>query len=507
MNRWALAAASAAQRTRELFEVIHSDSGREGTPGAGVRVKGATVLNRLVACSNRIIIRLRDTVGTYHTVAKGFSVDSLRTIGGNAGPIKGSPLCRAQLCLIRLGPPAEGPWLPDGVAEREAVQHQLDRILGHPLFKHSKRYPNLFRYVVEHTLSGGGHLKERTLGVEVFGRDPGYDTNEDPVVRVTAGEIRKRIAQYYHEGGHEFELRIDLPPGSYAPEFHLPAERSATEVNLVVNPPVPRPSTPTSVLPVRRLTLVYSLLATIVLAVLAAVAWVRPSAEDRLLNDFWGPVLASSGSALICVGEPNSLRPSLPQVEEPTIADYIYGADQIAFSDAVALFHLAELLGSRGKASRIQAASRTTLTDLRQGPVVLVSGFDNEWTIRIAQSLRYRFGTTPDHRIAWIDDSANSSHRDWAVNFSERYSQLTQDYAMVARFSDPTSGQPVVIAAGLGENGTIAAGEFLTDPRQMEAATKHAPSDWRRKNIEVVIATQVIDGKSGPPRVLAAYFW
>ena len=42
-------------------------------------------------------------------------------------------------------------------------------------------------------------MKERTLGVEVFGRPPDYDTNADPVVRVTAAEIRKKIAQFYHE--------------------------------------------------------------------------------------------------------------------------------------------------------------------------------------------------------------------------------------------------------------------------------------------------------------------
>src|SRR5258708_29614357 len=86
----------------------------------------------------------------------------------------------------------------------------------------------MVRYVGEHALSGdSGKLKGRTLGVEVFARDPHYDTNLDPVVRTTAGEIRKRIAQYYHEPGHEGEIRIDLPAGSYLPEFHLSAKSPA----------------------------------------------------------------------------------------------------------------------------------------------------------------------------------------------------------------------------------------------------------------------------------------
>lgn len=102
----------------------------------------------------------------------------------------------------------------------KAVSEQLERILASPLFKQSKRYSPFLRYVVEKTLAGEADtLKERTLGVEIFGRPPNYDSSNDPVVRVTAGEVRKRIAQYYHDSEHKGELRIELSPGSYVPEF------------------------------------------------------------------------------------------------------------------------------------------------------------------------------------------------------------------------------------------------------------------------------------------------
>ena len=91
--------------------------------------------------------------------------------------------------------------------------------------------PSLLRYVVNETLEGrGSHLKERALGVEVFSRDPDYDTNADPVVRTSACEVRKRIAQYYHEPGHEDEIRIDLPAGSYVPEFRFAAIKARPAV-------------------------------------------------------------------------------------------------------------------------------------------------------------------------------------------------------------------------------------------------------------------------------------
>src|ERR1700760_1953669 len=89
---------------------------------------------------------------------------------------------------------------------------QLERVVSSKHFRNSKRYPSLLRFVVEQTLAGKTEeLKERTLGIHVFGRPSDYDTNDDPIVRVTAGEIRKRLAQYYQEAGHEEELRIDLP--------------------------------------------------------------------------------------------------------------------------------------------------------------------------------------------------------------------------------------------------------------------------------------------------------
>jgi hypothetical protein len=106
---------------------------------------------------------------------------------------------------------------------RQAAVEQLARILDSPQFRSSKRCSAFLRYVVEQAADKHfDSLKERTVGVAVFDRDPDYDTNQDPVVRGTAGEVRKRLAQYYLEPAHEREFRISLPPGSYVPEVHPP---------------------------------------------------------------------------------------------------------------------------------------------------------------------------------------------------------------------------------------------------------------------------------------------
>src|SRR5580658_8899272 len=115
---------------------------------------------------------------------------------------------------------------PNPLPDAASIRLQLERILASELFQHSRRYPSLLRYVVEHSLNGSADdLKERTLGVVVFRRDPEYDTSADPVVRTTASEVRKRLETYYSEPDHTRELRITLPVGTYVPEFRWPPDQ------------------------------------------------------------------------------------------------------------------------------------------------------------------------------------------------------------------------------------------------------------------------------------------
>jgi hypothetical protein len=128
---------------------------------------------------------------------------------------------------------------PQDTLDREAVLRELHEILASHHFCNSKRYPAMLKYIVENTLAGqSDHLKERTIGVEVFDRPPTYDTNSDTVVRYTAGEVRKRLLLYYSESGRNSAVRISLPAGSYIPEFHhghdLPAEHG-DDANFVPN--------------------------------------------------------------------------------------------------------------------------------------------------------------------------------------------------------------------------------------------------------------------------------
>jgi len=177
----------------------------------------------------------------------------------------------------------------------------------------------------------------------------------------------------------------------------------------------------------------------------------------------------------------------------------------VALTDAITLSRIAGMLESRGKSFRVRGLSGTSLADLRDGPVVLVGAFNNDWTLRLTGPLRFRFQNL--RPLLSVVDSQNPSANSWKVDLSEPYLQIADDYGIISRVKDPTTGRVVVVAAGLSGWGTEAAGEFLADPKYLEEIAKNAPKDWERKNMQVVITTKVIAGSSGPPSVLATYFW
>ncbi|HEX3230457.1 MAG TPA: hypothetical protein VHQ95_15880, partial [Pyrinomonadaceae bacterium] len=114
--------------------------------------------------------------------------------------------------------------------QADTVRRALELVISSDAFAGSERCQNFLRLVVEHTLAGElDALSERIIGVEMFGRPADYDTSNDAIVSVRATEVRKRLAQYYREAAITPVVRIELPPGSYIPEFHWSLPSSVNE--------------------------------------------------------------------------------------------------------------------------------------------------------------------------------------------------------------------------------------------------------------------------------------
>lgn len=110
--------------------------------------------------------------------------------------------------------------LPDDQANK-IILRELERILVSRPFRNSGRSKEFLSYVVHNRLEGHlENLKERTIGNQLFQRAPDYPTGDDPVVRVHAGEVRRRLEQYYFTSTEVIPVRIDIPVGSYSPEFN-----------------------------------------------------------------------------------------------------------------------------------------------------------------------------------------------------------------------------------------------------------------------------------------------
>ena len=441
------------------------------------------------------------------------------------------------------------PWQPQSTADRSEVLAQLDSLLAHPLFSQSKRYPVLLRFVVEQTLEGNAdQVKERSIGVEVFSRPPNYDANADPVVRVTAGEIRKRLAQYYYDPAHGDEIRIELPTGSYVPVFQRFQEPTHPPVALPA-PPMPEgeqqqvwlpsgepiqssPAEPTLASQYRShghpVLILLLVLVTLILGLIGGYS-LRSYRQSRVpvavpfdqaLVDFWRPMTSGPATVTFCLGEParDSSGDSDPAqaVRHSKLTEPLYfrlrQSGLFALADTVTLTRLAAPLQKEHKSFRISAASEATFGQLREGPAVLIGAFDNLWTMRLTRDLRFGFDSIDGNafivdRKAGSGSSGSATQKTWAMAWDLPYEKLARDYAIVARFRDDMTGQPLVIAAGISEEGTEAAGELITNPDYLAVLLKNAPSNWRDMNMEAVIETQVIDGHAGPPQVRAYEFW
>jgi hypothetical protein len=175
--------------------------------------------------------------------------------------------------------------------------------------------------------------------------------------------------------------------------------------------------------------------------------------------------------------------------------------------DAIALESFAALFSTRKHTYRTLSGFHTTYADLRAAPVVLIAGLDNPWTLRVTEQLRFHFAVEPGTRNALIADAQHPENVDWHVDFSSPYSQLTKDYAIVARLHDATSDKPIFVAAGIGRNGTASAVEYMTSDSTLQALIAQLPAHWEEKNIEAVIQTRVINGQAGPPILVSVQVW
>jgi hypothetical protein len=202
---------------------------------------------------------------------------------------------------------------PLNQSQTQEVRAELNRLLESSAFRTSKRCREFLEYIVENTINGPtGALKERSIGVEIFQLPQDFDTGQHTIVRVTANEVRKKLAQHYlAENGTYHPVRIQLPPGSYSGEFQWSEPRlPPVEVSLPVEAPpelaISPVETPTEEqAPRRSAWLSGPVIAVCSVALLGAVGFVlwRSHAVTTITADAKSPSAPASAGMLLPVSE------------------------------------------------------------------------------------------------------------------------------------------------------------------------------------------------------------
>lgn len=412
--------------------------------------------------------------------------------------------------------------LPAGEEKDIAVQtvlSHLEEVLESPPFKSSQRSRQFLEYVVTHSLEGQADLlKERLIGERIFGRPVNYDTGQDSIVRVKANEVRRRLAQYYDLHPHA-TLRIELPSGSYVVQFRAVASPVIEpELPAVVPEPIREPHW-------RRKPILLFVAAA---AAILLAGWLfmrsRP-APMTPFEAFWRPFLTNNKTLTICLPSPEVYRingdernllierfrrrpptqplPKLPSVD--AINDVRIERETglfVGLGDARALGLIQSLASAKGRSPEIRMGSETTFTELRSSPSVLIGGVSNRWTMDLIKGHRFTFYN--DGRYSIRDNQTGEKFCEKPTSWEQ---PGLEDCAVVTRIIDSKTGFPLLIAAGLDHFGTLAVGEYLTQPKLLEQALHKAPKNWESKNMQFVFRVEKVRDNVGPAKALMVHTW
>ena len=429
--------------------------------------------------------------------------------------------------------------------EPRLVAQALKQIVESEYFRTSTRGKQFLSFVVQYRLENHSEgLKERTIGVALFNRRLDYFTGEDSIVRAQAREVRRRLEKYYLAHPQHSPLRIELPVGSYTPVFKIetPDKEESSEASasahLAVGPAtdaLPASLIEGDLVPLKKRIpfSTYGLSATVICILVLSFLLYRNSAKptQRIkspVTEFLAPALSSSRPLLICLPKPIFYRPSpeLYKRSEKTPGKFdsqVYRLNHppdlqpgdtltwgemdqfrefgVAKGDVQAAFRLVGLLDHLGKDSELRIGDGYSFEDLRNSPAVVIGAFSNPWAMEMTSGLHFSFA---DDEKGYRIQEQGPSGRSWERVHT---SSSTEDFGLVTRLVNSSTGQFVVLVAGIDASGSDAAVDLIVDQNSLEKALRDAPKDWPQKNVQIVISTTVKGSTAGPAKVEALYVW
>lgn len=428
--------------------------------------------------------------------------------------------------------------LPD-IVQREidltedARWHLIERILATGPFQKSERLRELLQYVVKQTLNGHGHdLTEHNIGVAVYGKPGNYSPVEDSSVRVHARQLRLKLHEYFDGEGRDESTIIEIPKGSYVPVFHAARQVSieSTPSLSATSPPVRRHQAIS-----RSLSRALPWSIAIVLAIVCAFLGVRlqespppparpPWPLSAVFNgvDRTKIVLSDANYGMLRIVSEQAgsleeyLSPDMQQKMTPAhltdresrIMQYIKDSDLTSYAGTLVATNLVKLAPKARSLVSVVSARDLRMPDLQHGNFVFIgSPSSNPWVSLYQDKLNFKEeeGVVGDSMKYFANLHPRTGER-------QKYQGLKftgaagEDYATISLLPTASGNGSVLILQGLHQEGTEAAGLFITNKdsraKLLKALGLQAPPT-KPIYFDVLIRTQAVAGESDATSIVA----
>lgn len=363
----------------------------------------------------------------------------------------------------------------------------LSEILGSETLRRSDQLRAILQFLCEAAIeSRGAQVTESVIAIDVLNRNPSYNSTDDSSVRSRVYALRQKLTHYYEIENPSARIRIEIPKGSYVPQFLLQSTQDSRVSSL------------------RKSLRLWIAAALVVAAILIFVLRFQ-SSRSQVLN-VWGPIVEDGKPVLVCMGEAKvkSLEPIIqgaPPEAETLSSQDSNGESRVGTGAARALFRLGGLFDRFHVSSQLRLSSTTSLEDLHHSPTVLLGAFNNQLALDATRNLRYHF--SPAGAAREIGDSKEPSSQ-WRRH-EDREGHFTDDYGIVARLMGQQSQESMIIVAGLEQCGTAASMELLTDG--LPQLTQRMPAGWKQKNFEALVGVHMVDDRCGSPEIIRIEVW
>ena len=399
------------------------------------------------------------------------------------------------------------------VSENAQLQAAVERLVASHALHGSESLCKLLRYLAKRAQEQPGvQVKEYQIATEVFGRQADFDPQLDSFVRVQAGRLRTKLAEYYGSEGTAERLVVELPKGSYALTLHerpslagpngAASAETATALNKVGTPSTKQP-------------LVLILSATL-MAALLLIAWLVATRKDpdavhrggataapAAFRVFWEgfareeqePWVIFSNAAFVGRPDTGMRYYNAARDQNAQILDYYTGVGEV-----LAVHNLDSLFGTLQRSVRVKRGSLFSLDDAKNNDLIFIGSPGENLTLLEIPSTKYftfrRMQEEPHAGKMEIINVKPQPQEAASYIASPSNVPLTEDYAVVALVKAINPEHYELILAGTTTIGTQAAAEYVTRENYLEEllSKMNVTKSADMKQFEAVIQVKVAKG-------------